>query len=189
VFDSGTPLLIVGRSWDGLWLSTLVDGQKVWIRVGFTNLRQNGEPVTIVDVPLDGFDMGTALQVLAAYEDASRFYDALIAADFDTLLAGAERVTVFVPPNAAFDALLVEQGITLQATDALRDLLQTYIVVGDFPTSRIFQETVTNQNGEIIQITYAPDGQLQANSITIALADITVSNGTLHILSDVFNSP
>jgi hypothetical protein len=187
ILEDGTPLMIEGRSWDGLWLSTIMDGQRVWIRVGFINMRRSGEPISVVDVPLDGSDMGTALEVLMVYDYASRFYDALIAAGLDELLNGEATITLFVPPNTAFDALLVEQGITLRDTDTLHNLLQAYILMGDFSTTRIIHETTTAQNGETVQISYAPDGQLQANTVPIVLPDITVSNGTLHILSDVFS--
>jgi uncharacterized surface protein with fasciclin (FAS1) repeats len=149
-------------------------------------MRRNNEIVTLADVPLDGFDMGTALEVLAAYDDASRFYDAAVAAGLTDLLIGADVITVFAPPNAAFDAVLVEQGITLQNTDALRDLLQSYILSGDFPIVRLMAETGITHNGEVMQIQYAPDGQLRANNIRIHLTDIRVSNGTLHILGGVF---
>ena len=174
---AGTLIVVEGRTWDGQWLSTTIDRQRVWFKAPFVRLMRDGEMISIVDVPLDGRDVGSAIDVLAAYDDGSRFRDALRAAGLDDALAADDPVTVFIPPNAMFDALLVDEGITLQDSDALRELLSPYILEGQFDSAALIAQS---------QAQYAPDGRVQVNGTAIAIPDVTVGNGVLHVLEDVF---
>jgi transforming growth factor-beta-induced protein len=132
---------------------------------------------TVLDVAIDnGF---TTLQ--AALATAELF--PAVTNPFATL-------TVFAPTNAAFDALLT--ALNISANDLLADP-----DLADYLLYHVLGTTVASSainNGDIVsplstlntlKLTVTGAGEVFVNQAQVTLADVTASNGTVHVLDAV----
>jgi uncharacterized surface protein with fasciclin (FAS1) repeats len=135
-----------------------------------------------------------AKDIVATAVDAGNFTTlaaALEAAGLVETLQGAGPFTVFAPDDAAFatlpagtvDALLKDPKGDLTA------ILTYHVVPGNYPSSDLTDGMkLTTVQGEEITITIK-DGSVYANEAMVTSADITASNGTIHVIDGVLIPP
>ena len=112
---------------------------------------------------------------------------AVIQADLLETLQGTGPFTVFAPTDQAF----VEAGIDLGALDtpegklALSDIL-LYHVVAEVPASAVTNcMSADAVNGQ--SLSFIVDGAVTVNGATVTLADVTTSNGVIHVIDKVLS--
>lgn len=112
---------------------------------------------------------------------------ALQEADLVDALSGDGPFTVFAPTNAAFEALLVDLGITaeqLLSQSMLADVLLYHVVEGEVLSSALTEGMeATTLNGE--KITFTLDGGAKVNGSVISAVDIEATNGVIHVIDTV----
>ncbi len=112
---------------------------------------------------------------------------ALQEADLVDALSGDGPFTVFAPTNAAFEALLVDLGITaeqLLSQSMLADVLLYHVVAGEVLSSALTEGMeATTLNGE--KITFTLDGGAKVNGSVISAVDIEATNGVIHVIDKV----
>lgn len=132
---------------------------------------------------------------------ANNFFTTLVAAAdaaglTDALNDPEASLTVFVPTNAAFAALLEEMGITaeelLADTDLLTDVLLYHVVDGEVPAATIAtlggQEIETLQGGTI-SVSITAEGVVLNGSVNVVNTDLYASNGVIHVIDGVLLPP
>jgi uncharacterized surface protein with fasciclin (FAS1) repeats len=156
-----------------------------------SNDDDNDTPVvtTVVDVALEN-----GLTSLAA---------ALEATNLVSVLEGEGPFTVFGPDNAAFDALLTATGIDLNSMSAaelaaVTNILLNHVIVGQNISAADLVAGVAgytktaavgpNSTNLSLFYTAASDVVLNGQS-TVTTADLTASNGVLHIVNTVISLP
>jgi uncharacterized surface protein with fasciclin (FAS1) repeats len=156
-----------------------------------SNDDDNDTPVvtTVVDVALEN-----GLTSLAA---------ALEATNLVSVLEGEGPFTVFGPDNAAFDALLTATGIDLNNMSAaelaaVTNILLNHVIVGQNISAADLVAGVAgytktaavgpNSTNLSLFYTAASDVVLNGQS-TVTTADLTASNGVLHIVNTVISLP
>jgi len=108
-------------------------------------------------------------------------------------LKGAGPFTVFAPTDAAFTALLDSLGVTkaeLLARDDLADILKYHVLSGSSVMSADLAaaQDVTTLEGSTLTVT--KDGStVMAGSATVSTADISCSNGVIHVIDAVLLPP
>merc|ERR1712151_1138881 len=108
-------------------------------------------------------------------------------------LKGAGPFTVFAPTDAAFTALLDSLGVTkaeLLARDDLADILKYHVLSGSSVMSADLAaaQDVTTLEGSDLTVT--KDGStVMAGSATVSTADISCSNGVIHVIDAVLLPP
>ncbi|MDZ7704448.1 MAG: fasciclin domain-containing protein [Trueperaceae bacterium] len=132
-------------------------------------------------------DPGTILEVAQNTEQLSTLVDAVTAADLDEVLAGEEVLTVFAPTNEAFSAISEDQlSSLLEDQNAMIQIVGYHVLPGRFTSEELLSvNTATSlQSGEL---TFAVDdnGNITVNGANIVSADITASNGVVHLIDTV----
>ena len=125
---------------------------------------------------------------------------AIAADDFNTLVAAVQAAglvetlkgdgpfTVFAPTDAAFAALppgTVENLLKPENKDQLTAVLTYHVVSGQFTASDLAgqQRNVATVNGQTVHVD-ATNG-VKVNSANVTTADITASNGVIHVIDRV----
>merc|ERR1711904_299371 len=108
-------------------------------------------------------------------------------------LKGAGPFTVFAPTDAAFVALLDNLGVTkaeLLARDDLADILKYHVLSGSSVMSADLAATqdVTTLEGSTLTVT-KDDSTVMAGSASVSTADISCSNGVIHVIDSVLLPP
>ncbi|WP_132999565.1 fasciclin domain-containing protein [Luteimonas arsenica] len=113
---------------------------------------------------------------------------ALQAAGLVDTLKGAGPFTVFAPTDAAFAALpagTVDELLKPENKDKLVAILTYHVVPGSYPAARVAaMDTATTVNGDSVDIR-ATDGGVTVDSATVVKADVTASNGVIHVIDSV----
>merc|ERR1712194_331033 len=108
-------------------------------------------------------------------------------------MGGAGPFTVFAPTDAAFTALLDTLGVTkaeLLARDDLADILKYHVLSGISVMSAdlVATQDVTTLEGS--ELTVTKDGNtVMAGSASVSTADISCSNGVIHVIDSVLLPP
>ena len=116
---------------------------------------------------------------------------ALKAAALVETLEGTGPFTVFAPDDAAFAKLPAGTVDTLlkEPTGDLTKILTYHVVPGDYPASALTDGMkLKTVQGEDITITIK-DGKVYANEAMVTAADVTASNGVIHIVDSVLIPP
>ena len=116
---------------------------------------------------------------------------ALTQADLVTALQADGPFTVFAPTDQAF----ADAGIDLTALDTeegkatLVDILKYHVYSGSVASTEVTDGlTVTMLNGD--DATFAvSDGVVKVGDATVTLADVTASNGVIHVIDKVLMPP
>jgi uncharacterized surface protein with fasciclin (FAS1) repeats len=113
---------------------------------------------------------------------------ALQAAGLVETLKGEQQFTVFAPTDEAFAALpegTVESLLRPENRDRLIAILTYHVVPGRYPSGRVagLDEAVT-VNGDAVDITTS-DGKVMVDSATVVQADVTATNGVIHVIDSV----
>jgi uncharacterized surface protein with fasciclin (FAS1) repeats len=128
-----------------------------------------------------------------ATEDLSTLVTAVTEAELVTTLQGEGPFTVFAPTNAAFASLPAGTLETLLIPDNQADLqsiLTYHVVPGEVLASDLADGmTVETVNGEILTFGVDASGVTINGSATVTMADITTSNGVVHVIDSVLLPP
>merc|ERR1712085_22395 len=119
--------------------------------------------------------------------------EALQTAGLVDALQGAGPFTVFAPTDAAFTALLDTLGVTkaeLLARDDLADILKYHVLSGSSVMSADLAATQDVTTLEGSELTVTKDGNtVMAGSASVSTADISCSNGVIHVIDAVLLPP
>jgi transforming growth factor-beta-induced protein len=111
--------------------------------------------------------------------------------DLVTLLSGTSKYTVFAPTNDAFTAFLGAIGQTSADNipeDVLKKALQYHVVAGEVKSTALTTGNVTTAVGENIAVNVSSGVVL--NGVTkVTTADVSASNGVVHIIDKVLIQP
>jgi transforming growth factor-beta-induced protein len=133
--------------------------------------------------------------IAATNPDFSILADVIVATGQDKLLGTGFPFTVFAPTNAAFEAVLANMGVSLDAAlrdnvDMLREVLRYHVLEdqvmsGDITDGLVYQSL----QGEYMQFSVA-DGVVKINGVaTVTTADVEASNGVIHVIDTVLTLP
>ena len=135
-----------------------------------------------VEAPKDVID------VAVGSADHSTLVAAIKAAGLVETLKGTGPFTVFAPTNAAFNALpvgTVENLLKPESKEALTKILTYHVVAGAVKAADLKdgQMVKTLQGGEL-KVTIK-DGKVMINGANVTAADLTSSNGVIHVIDAV----
>lgn len=168
-----------------------VVGADVRASNGFIHLIDEGVLVPDVNV--------VAVGILNGFLDLR---SALEATDLRETLE-EDEVTVFAPPNEAFQAFLDDLGVnsfdrlTADELDELEETLTYHVVEGAFTAEDITDElddeedefTVETEQGTELTFTLDEFGDLQVNGAPVGPADLEGSNGVVHGIDRILEIP
>ena len=208
--DSVTAMSLNGQSAETLLGNTLpvaINAETNMLSFGGANIvvkdimTTNGvihviDSVIISDVTLPQ-STNTIADIASADGNFTTLLAALTATGLDTLVADPDNTfSVFAPTDAAFAALGQDTINALLAdTDTLRDILLYHV----FPDATVLSDdavTIANSNsnkiemanGDMAAISYV-DSSLFINDSAITEANVTASNGVIHVLNKVIMPP
>ncbi len=112
---------------------------------------------------------------------------ALQTAELVDTLRGDGPFTVFAPTDQAFSNL--PNGVLdtlLDNPDRLSDLLLYHVVSGEVSSDDIAEmSTAESVFGQSLDLAIGADGNVTVNGANVVLADITASNGVIHVIDAV----
>jgi transforming growth factor-beta-induced protein len=101
-------------------------------------------------------------------------------------LSGAGPFTVFAPTNEAFEAA----GVNVSDVAAVTAVLQYHVVAGAIPSSALKPtQSVATLQGEEVVVTVTPEGVFVNGDAKVVIADVTASNGVVHVIDAVLMPP
>ena len=141
----------------------------------------------------------TIVGVAQGNADLSILVEALTYTDLVGALNGTDKYTVFAPTNAAFTALLATLG-KAKVTDVdkatLKSILLYHVVSGEVKSSAIttgyvksispFGTTTSNLSLYVVK---DASGVKINNGAKVTTADVTASNGVVHVVDKVITLP
>jgi uncharacterized surface protein with fasciclin (FAS1) repeats len=137
------------------------------------------------------FAQNSVVDIIVNSADHDTLEAAVIAAELADDLSGPGPFTVFAPTDAAFSALpsgTIETLLT-DPTGALAQILLYHVVSGQaLSTDLTDGQTITTLLGEDITVTIGMNG-VMINNATVVVADITATNGVVHVIDAVLLPP
>ncbi len=153
-----------------------------------------------------------AVAVVPSFAQQPNIVEAAVASpDFNTLVAAVQAAglvdtlsggefTVFAPTDGAFNTLLSDLGVSaeqlLADTSLLTTVLTYHVIPGEFQAADIlaqdFPFAAPTVNGANIIVTADPDSDrllLNGGQATVAITDLDVSNGVIHVIDNVLLPP
>jgi len=137
-----------------------------------------------------GVTAQTVVDIVVNSEDHNTLEAAVIAADLAGTLSGDGPFTVFAPTDAAFDALPAGTLDALLADPAgdLTDILLYHVVSGTILSTDLNDgDTAPTLLGP--NITAGVGMMVTINGVNVSVADITASNGVVHVIDAVLTPP
>lgn len=139
----------------------------------------------------------TIADVAIGSADLTSLVAALQEADLVTTLQGAGPFTVFAPTNDAFAAFLSENGFSSVADipdDVLSQVLLNHVVAGENPaasltTTYISSSSTAGVDGKALSLYIDTSEGVKVNGATVITADVSASNGIVHIVDKVIGLP
>ncbi|MEJ2112230.1 MAG: fasciclin domain-containing protein [Flavobacteriaceae bacterium] len=140
------------------------------------------------------------VEIAIATPELQQLVAALTAADLVGVLQGPGPFTVLAPTNAAFTAFLSDNGfgsVNDVPTDILTQVLLNHVIMADVSSSDLVSagtgyasSSATNADGQNISLYFDATGGVRFNNAsTVSEADISASNGTIHIVNAVIGLP
>ncbi|MGJ8585276.1 MAG: fasciclin domain-containing protein [Marinosulfonomonas sp.] len=128
------------------------------------------------------------VDVASANSDFSTLVAAVSAAGLVDTLKGPGPFTVFAPTNEAFAALpegTVETLLKPENKDQLVKILTYHVVAGNYPASSLVGKkgSLTSVEGQTLKVN-GTDG-VTVNNATVTAADVSASNGVIHVIDTV----
>jgi uncharacterized surface protein with fasciclin (FAS1) repeats len=131
------------------------------------------------------------LQIAAASKDHTTLATACTAAGMLDVLANAGPLTVFAPTNAAFEKLpggVVANLLKPENKETLAKIIQFHAAPGNFKIKSLKDnQKLYMASGDYVDVKVKEDG-VYVNGSKI-VATIEASNGTIHVVEDVFLPP
>ncbi len=184
--------IAAGRTWaeslqgDNIVID-LVDGAvTLWnANVVITDIECSNGVIHVIDAVIT--PPATIAEKAIANPEFSTLVTALEKADLVSALNGTDELTVFAPTNAAFAALDQDQlAAILDNVPLLTTVLQSHVVGGAIFSSDIATGAtpVTTLSGAQALVVNDTNG-VHIGNATVAAADISASNGVIHVIEDV----
>lgn len=152
-----------------------------------------------VSTPDEGL---TIVETAIATPALSNLVAALQAADGNlvNVLSGDGPFTVLAPTNEAFATFLTDNGFASLSdvpTDILSQILLNHVISGDVPSSALTSSgsgyantNATGAAGKPMSLYYNTSNGVRFNGVSsVSAADISASNGTIHIVDAVIGLP
>lgn len=147
------------------------------------------QPMTIVETAMDTPDLSSLVAALKAADG-----------DLVTVLNGQGPFTVLAPTNAAFQKFLTDNGfanLDEVPTDVLSQILLNHVIAGNVSSSDLADAgsgyantSATGPGGKNLSLYYdATDGVKFNGFSKVSAADISASNGTIHVVDAVIGLP
>jgi uncharacterized surface protein with fasciclin (FAS1) repeats len=140
---------------------------------------------------LVSFAQNSVVDIIVNSADHYTLEAAVIAAELADDLSGPGPFTVFAPTDAAFAALpsgTIETLLT-DPTGTLAQILLYHVVAGQALSTTLSDgQTITTLLGEDITVTIGMNG-VMINNATVVVADITATNGVVHVIDAVLLPP
>ncbi|GAB1450560.1 hypothetical protein MASR2M47_06160 [Draconibacterium sp.] len=129
---------------------------------------------------------GTVVDIAASNPDFSILVEAVAKAGLAGALSGDGPFTVFAPTNEAFNALFKQLGVSgvkdLTA-EQLTPILTYHVVSGKVMSKDLSNTSVATLNGQKIKIDIS--NGVKINDSKVTTADISGSNGVIHVIDKV----
>jgi uncharacterized surface protein with fasciclin (FAS1) repeats len=128
--------------------------------------------------------------VASATEGFSTLVAALSAASLVETLQGEGPFTVFAPNDAAFAALpegLLEKLLLPENVAVLTSILTYHVVAGNVLSTDVVAGDAASVEGSNLALT--TDMGVKVNDATVIQADVTASNGVIHVIDKVLVPP
>jgi transforming growth factor-beta-induced protein len=144
----------------------------------------------------DDDDNGATSKTIVALAQENNDLSTLEAAltkfpDLVTTLSGSTKYTVFAPTNNAFAGLLSAIGQTSLddiPEDVLREVLEYHVLQGETRSTQLASGDVETVGGESIGVDVASGVELNG-SASVTTADVSASNGVVHVIDAVLVPP
>jgi uncharacterized surface protein with fasciclin (FAS1) repeats len=137
------------------------------------------------------FAQNTVVDIIVNSTEHDTLEAAVVAAELADDLSGPGPFTVFAPTDAAFAALpsgTIETLLT-DPTGTLAQILLYHVVGGTALSTDLSDgQTITTLLGEDITVTIGMNG-VMINNATVVVADITATNGVVHVINAVLLPP
>ena len=128
------------------------------------------------------------IDVAIGSPDHTTLVAAVTAAGLVETLKGAGPFTIFAPTNAAFAALpagTVDGLLKPESKDALTKILTYHVVAGAVKAADLKDgQKVKTLQGEELTVSIK-DGKVMINGANVTTADLTGSNGVVHVIDAV----
>lgn len=128
----------------------------------------------------------SVVEIAASNPDFSILVEAVTKANLGEALSADGPFTVFAPTNDAFKSLFKElgvSGIKDLSADQLAPILKYHVVSGKVMSTDLTNTKVATLNGKKIKVDLS-DG-VKINDSHVVKADITGSNGVIHVIDKV----
>lgn len=150
--------------------------------IGFTSLL----------IALPATAQGTGAQSITQIAGSSDSFDVLVSLLDHAGWLGAfngtngKVFTVFAPTDDAFGRLpegTIESLYKPENRETLYDVLAYHVIGGSVTSDQLSSGAVDSKNGLPLQVNVGP--QVTVNNATVRAADITASNGVIHVIDTV----
>ncbi len=125
--------------------------------------------------------------VAIATESAKTLATAVKAADLVTTLQGKGPFTVFAPTDAAFASIQKDVDTLLKKENVskLKNVLTYHVVQGTHLAASLKDgQELKTVEGSTLKVT-VKDGKVKVGGATVTKADVTASNGVVHVIDKV----
>ena len=138
----------------------------------------------------------TVTDTIASIDSLSTLNQALEATGLNEDLGGEGPFTIFAPSNDAFDALLEAlalddlPAVIAELTDeGVADLLRAHVVQDSLPADLLMEQEYPTLNEDQTLTITIDDTSVFVNGAAVLQANISASNGVIHIIDSVVNLP
>lgn len=132
----------------------------------------------------------TVVDIIVGSADHNTLETAVVEANLAGALSGPGPFTVFAPTDAAFDALPAGtlDALLADPSGQLTDILYYHVVPANAPSSSLSDgQMITTLLGQDVTVTIS--GGVMINNAMVTVADITASNGVVHVIDAVLLPP
>jgi uncharacterized surface protein with fasciclin (FAS1) repeats len=144
---------------------------------------------TLADLAAADTSGQTVLEILRSTEGLGVAAAAIDSAGLTEALEQAGPFTLFVPTDAAFNAVPTLADL-LNDTAAAAGVLQYHLVLDTVTSADLARLPVLlAANGQQITVTVGADGAVSLNNALVTQADIEAANGVIHIIGAVLTPP
>jgi uncharacterized surface protein with fasciclin (FAS1) repeats len=130
----------------------------------------------------------TVVDIAVGSPDHTTLVAAVTAAGLVETLSGTGPFTIFAPTNAAFAALpagTVENLLKPENKEKLSSVLTFHVVAGNVLAANLSDgQVVKTLNGQDLKVSIK-DGKVMINGANVVAADLSGSNGVIHVVDAV----
>lgn len=150
--------------------------------------------------PPTSFDMdympASLVQMFEENSLFSTFAELVALTDLAPLFEADGEITIFLPPNAAFERLpagTVEKLKDPKNRELLTRLLSFHLLDGKVTEMQVTAGTLTMKSGDTVNVEVGPDVgymmNIKINGTTVVVGDLFAGKSVAHVLSDVMVPP